>query len=267
MRNIPQATKKAPHHSFSGPQGAATAVQGIVIMRKMTAVAALAAALGLSAPAYAAGNPDGKLQIKLLATGVLPKGDLEKIKFASPGVVTTLGTLGVVDADTKADDNYVPTIAIEYFLSPNLSVETICCVTQHDVDGAADLKGAKGLVSNAMIIPATFTVKYHVTGAGPIKPYIGAGPSYFMIFSEGVGETAKALGATKTRVSDTAGVALQAGVDIAINDKGLGFSLDAKRYFLGDVKAKWYDASGAKILDTRHKLDPWVLSAGVSYRF
>lgn len=236
-------------------------------MSKMTAVAALAAALGLSAPAHAAGNSEGKFQVKLLATAVLPKGDLQKIKYASQDVVDTLTALGVTNADTTADDNYVPTIAAEYFFSPNLSVETICCVTQHDVDGAGDLKGAKGLVSNAMIIPATFTLKYHLTGAGKIKPYVGAGPSYFLIFSEGVGATAKALGATRTRMSDTAGVALQAGVDVAINDGGLGLSLDAKRYFLGDVKAKWYDADGTKILSTRHKLDPWVLSAGVSYRF
>lgn len=235
-------------------------------MYKRTAVAALAAALGLSAQAHAEGNSEGKIQVKLMATAVLPKGDIQKIKYASPGVVSTLTTLGVTDPDTKADDNDVPTLAIEYFLNPNISIETICCVTQHDVDGAADLKGAKGLVSNAMIIPATFTLKYHFN-AGGIKPYIGAGPSYFLIFSEGVGATAKALGATKNSVSDTAGVALQAGVDIPVNDKGLGFSLDAKRYFLGDVKAKWYDGTGAKILETRHKLDPWVVSAGLSYRF
>lgn len=236
-------------------------------MRTMTAFAALAAALAFAAPAQAAGASDGKIQVKLMATAVLPKGNVQKLKFASPGVVETLDALGVITVDTKADDNYVPTIAAEYFFSPNLSVETICCVTQHDVDGAADLSGAKGLVSNALIVPATFTLKYHVTGAGRIKPYVGAGPSYFLIFSEGVGATAKALGATRNKVSDTAGVALQAGVDVALNDKGLGLSLDAKRYFLGDVKARWYDASGAKILETRHKLDPWVLSAGLSYRF
>lgn len=234
-------------------------------MHKTTAVVALAAALGLTVPAHAAGNSEGKIQVKLLATAVLPKGSLEEVKYASPAVAAVLGS--VTNPDTKADNNYVPTIAVEYFLSPNLSVETICCVTQHDVDGAGGLDGAKGLVSNRKIIPATLTLKYHLTGAGRIKPYVGAGPSYFLMFDEKVGDTARALGATKVRMSDTAGVALQAGVDVALNDKGLGLSLDAKRYFLGEVKAKWYDGDGAKILETRHKLDPWVLSAGVSYRF
>ncbi|MGE4306747.1 MAG: OmpW family outer membrane protein [Novosphingobium sp.] len=30
--------------------------------------------------------------------------------------------------------------------------------------------------------------------------------------------------------------------------------------------AKFY-AAGTKVLETKHDLDPWVLSAGVSYRF
>lgn len=231
-------------------------------MRMMTAAAAIAVAIGVGSAAHA-GSPDGKIQVKALATAVLPKGSLEDVKFAS----TTVAAALPAGAQTKADDNYVPTVAIEYFFSPNLSVETICCVTEHDVDGAGALAGAKGLVADRKIIPATFTLKYHVTTGSAIKPYIGAGPSYFLMFGEKAGATARAIGATKAKVSDTVGVALQAGVDVALNDKGLGLSLDAKRYFLGDVKARWYDANGVKILDTRHKLDPWVLSAGLAWRF
>lgn len=161
----------------------------------------------------------------------------------------------------------MPTIAIEYFLKPHISVETICCVTEHDIDGAGALAGAEGFVADRKIVPATLTVKYHVGTGTAIKPYVGAGPAYFMMFSEKVGATARALGATRAKVSDTVGVALQAGADIALNDKGLGLTLDAKRYFLGDVKARWYDDQDTRVLETRHKLDPWVLSAGVAWRF
>jgi len=51
-----------------------------------------------------------------------------------------------------------------------------------------------------------------------------------------------------------------------LGDGGFGLSVDAKRYFLRPT-AHWFDASGAEIIRTKHKLDPWVLSAGVSYRF
>ena len=50
-----------------------------------------------------------------------------------------------------------------------------------------------------------------------------------------------------------------------LNDKGLVFSLDAKRYFVGTT-ARWY-ANGVKVIETEHKLDPWVLSAGLGLRF
>ena len=60
-------------------------------------------------------------------------------------------------------------------------------------------------------------------------------------------------------------MALQGGVDIALGDKGFGLSLDAKKYWIKPT-ASFYE-SGALALKTRHDLDPWVLSAGVSYRF
>lgn len=61
------------------------------------------------------------------------------------------------------------------------------------------------------------------------------------------------------------GVALQAGFDVDLNDKGLGLTFDAKRYFV-DTTAQWY-VGDTLAIQTKHKLDPWVLSAGVSYRF
>lgn len=228
-------------------------------MRMTIALAATAAAFALSSPALAQENA-GSWQVKLLGTAVLPDGEIDKVKFADPAVAAALPA----DPDTKADDNFVPTVAIEYFFTPNISLETICCVTQHDVDGKGALAGA-GLVSNAKIIPATFTAKYHFN-AGGIKPYIGAGPTYFIFFDEKPGATAKALGATKNSLEDSFGVALQAGIDIPVGSSGLGVSLDAKRYFLS-TNAKWYDGTGAKVLETKHNLDPWVLSAGLAWRF
>jgi outer membrane protein len=128
----------------------------------MTAAVALGAALALAAPAQA---EEGKWQIKLLGTAVLPDGKITEVNKDLVGLPA--------NTQTKANDNYVPTLAIEYFFSNNFSVETICCVTQHDVDGTTGMPGAE-LVADAKIIPATLTLKYHLD-AGPIRPYIGAG--------------------------------------------------------------------------------------------
>jgi len=214
------------------------------------------AALALAA-SPASAQEAGDIQLKLFATAVLPDGKITEV--VNNGLGLPAGT------QTAADDNYVPTIAAEYFVSPNFSLETICCVTQHDVDGRGALAGA-GLVSNANIIPATLTAKYHFGEAGGIRPYVGAGPTYFIFIDEKPGATARTLGATSQRLNDHFGVALQAGVDIPVNDNGMSLSLDAKRYFLRTT-ARWFNAAGTEVLETRHRLDPWVLSAGIAFRF
>ena len=223
-------------------------------MKKQTlSLAALAVALALPGQAFAKA---GDVQVKLLGTLVAPDGKIKDVKLDRIGLPA--GT------QTKADDNMVPTLAVEYFVADNISLETIAGVTQHDVDGRGALAGA-GLVSDAKIVPATLTLKYHFGKDGGVQPYVGAGPSYFIFIDEKPGATAVALGATRQKMNDTFGVALQAGIDVPVNDKGLAVTFDAKRYFLRPT-ATWY-AGTTDVLKTRHKLDPWVISAGVAFRF
>lgn len=228
-------------------------------MKKITIAAALAAATMLAAPAHA-GNAEGKLQVKLLATGVLPDGKIDTINSALPSVAAALGAA----PGTKANDNVVPTLAVEYYATPSVSVETICCFTQHHVTGTGTAAGAD-IAQHVLILPATLTLKYHLD-AGAIKPYVGAGPAMFFYFDERPGATAKALGATSLKMSNNVGLALQAGVDVPLGDNGLGISLDAKRYFM-KTTTHFYTATGVEALSTTHKLDPWVVSGGVYARF
>jgi outer membrane protein len=218
---------------------------------------ALAATMAATTAVPAAAQTDqGSIQVKAFVTAVLPDGSITDVNVNRVGAPA--------GADSRADDNYTPTVAVEYFLSPNFSIETIAGVTQHDVTGAGALAGAR-LVSNANIIPATVTAKLHLdTGTG-IKPYIGAGPSYFLIFGEDVDASARALGATRVDLSDEFGFALQAGVDVQLNDSGLGLTVDAKRYFMGTTAS--FFAGNTLALQTEHDLDPWVVSAGLSWRF
>lgn len=228
-------------------------------MKNTTVLAAIAAAAALSAPALAA-DGEGRLQVKVLGTGVLPDGKIDKIKSVLPAVATALGS----NPGTRASDNVVPTLAIEYYAAPNVSIETICCFTSHHVTGTGSVAGAR-LVNHVMILPATVTAKYHLD-AGPIRPYIGVGPALFLVFDEKPGATARALGVTKVKMSNSVGLALQGGVDVPINAaNSMGVTLDAKRYFMRP-SAKFY-AGNTLALETKHKLDPWVVSGGVYFRF
>ncbi len=224
------------------------------LLRTFAPAAALGAMVAAATPAVAQ-EDQGKWQVKLLATGVLPDGEIDKVNLDLVGLPG--------NTQTQANDNYVPTAAIEYFFTPNVSLETICCLTQHDVDGTTGIPGAE-LVSNAKLVPATFTLKYHLN-AGGISPYVGAGPAYFLWLDADPGAAAIAAGADGFDMTDELGLALQAGIDIPVGEGGMAVSLDAKRYFVGTT-ARWY-AGGAKVIETGHNLDPWVLSAGVAFLF
>lgn len=227
---------------------------------KKTMLTAAVAAAALAMPAAAhAGSVDGKIQVKLLATGVLPDGDISKVINAT----AIAGTALAANPHTYANDNVVPTLAIEYFLMPSVSVETICCITKHHVNGAGSLAGTE-LVSDVAVIPATVTVKYHAA-LGPIKPYIGVGPTLFLMVDSKPGATAATF-STRTKMSSEIGVAVQAGVDVPLGASGYALSLDAKKYWV-KTTARWFNGAGTEVLATEHKLDPWVLSAGVAYRF
>lgn len=223
-------------------------------MKKHATAAAFAATLLGFAPAYAA--EDGKFQVKLLATGVLPDGKITSVDDPS-------GILSASD-QTRLNDRVVPTLAVEYYLSDAVSLETICCLTPHTVSGSAGAIDGAEIVDHVLVLPATVTVKYHF-GEGGIRPYVGAGPAWFFYIDEKPGTLPASLGVTKVRLDNKLGVAVQAGVDIPVNENGMGISLDAKRYWV--KTAANYFVGGAKVLETRHKVDPWVISGGVYFRF
>lgn len=229
-------------------------------MKLNTLLAGAALALALAgAPAFAqsdATDRAGDIQFKLLATGVLPDGSIDEVNVDLVGLPA--GT------DTAASDNYVPTLAVEYFLSDNISIETIAGTTQHDVDAVSGFPVGTELVADALLLPATVTVKGHFDLAG-IKPYVGAGAAYFIWLDVDPGAAVVPLGVTRTDLSDEFGLVLQAGVDVPIGDNGFGITFDAKRYFI-DTTAQWF-AGDTLVIETVHDLDPWVVSAGVSYRF
>ncbi|MBH5321784.1 OmpW/AlkL family protein [Aurantiacibacter sediminis] len=221
---------------------------------KLLTTAAFAALAVLACPAEAQ-DAEGDLQIKLLGTGVLPDGAITSVNTDIVGLPA--------DTQTEASDAFVPTLAVAYFVSDNVSIETICCITQHDVDAVSGLPGAE-LVSNGTLIPATFTAKYHFD-LGDLEPYVGAGATYFWWIDVEPGAATIPLGVTETTLSDEFGFVLQAGADIPIGDDGFGITLDAKRYFV-DTTARWF-VGDTLAIETEHDLDPWVVSVGVNFRF
>ena len=225
-------------------------------MKKFTLLAATAFSLAAATAAPAAAQEAGDIQIRGFATAILPDGEITDVNVDAIGLPAT--------SQTSVTDSFAPTIAAEYFVSRNFSIETICCIVGADVEGAGALAGTD-LIDGVAILPATVTAKFHLPTESGIKPYVGGGVAHFFIFDEGVGADAAALGATDVSLSDEFGFVLQAGIDIPINDNGLMLSLDAKRYFI-DTTAT-FTAGNTVALQTEHSLDPWVIGAGLGVRF
>jgi outer membrane protein len=92
---------------------------------------------------------------------------------------------------------------------------------------------------------------------GRFQPYVGVGPAFTYVFDNNDG----LLGDLK--VKNTVGVAFQAGTDIMIN-RNWGVFVDVKKALLRTTATGFL---GTYPVKADVKLDPLVLSGGLTYRF
>ncbi len=163
---------------------------------------------------------------------------------------------GVVNGTTLQTDvmnSVTPEVDITYFFTNNIAAELIAATAQHKITAGSNILG------DAMILPPTLTAQYHFTPDNKFSPYVGAGLNYTMFYGEDDG-----AGFNNLDVNGGLGYALQAGFDYWINDNW-GLNMDVKYIDLEvDVKVN----SGATPLKASSvDLNPWVVGAGVSYKF
>ncbi len=203
------------------------------------------AVVALSAPAMAKDlGDDGvwskeRFQIRGRMIGVLPDS----------GGHTSIG--GTPDAENSV----VPEVDFTYFFTENIAAELIVATSPHDISLNDSNSGDLDL-GDTMILPPTLTLQYHFTPDNKFSPYIGAGLNYTYPYNEDEGNDTNSLD-----VDGSFGVALQAGMDIWMNDHW-GWNIDVKKLWV-DVDASVN--SGA--ITGEVKLDPWIVGTGISYRF
>lgn len=211
----------------------------------LTALLAGTAIMGASAPALAKDLGDSvfskeRFQIRVRGIGVLPDG----------GGNTTIG------GSPEPDDAFVPEVDFTYFMTQNWALELIAATSPHDVKLKNSVIGDVDL-GDSWILPPTLTLQYHFTPDNKFSPYLGAGINYTLPYAEDAAGGA----VTSLEADGSFGVAVQAGFDYWLNDNW-GLNLDVKKIWV-DVDASVN--SGA--ITGEVELDPWVVGAGVSYRF
>ncbi|MDB5642039.1 MAG: ompW family protein [Hyphomicrobiales bacterium] len=227
-----------------------------------TSRAALAMLLGtVSLPALAADLPGVRAPAApLLAEQSSPwmirvRGLVVAPQSSASVTVNGVATPGSLKASTAV----VPELDISYFFTKNIAAELILGVTPHNVKGAGAL-AALGKIGSTWLLPPTLMLQYHFTDFGAFKPYVGAGVNYTFMFSN------KEAGPMSSfKVKNAAGVALQVGFDYML-DKHWGLNFDVKKLWLRpDATATL--AAGSVPVTAKVKLDPWLIGAGVTYRF
>lgn len=200
------------------------------------------AVLGLmvfSAGAYAAEASDyfskERFQLRVRALGVVPQ------ESSSVNI----------GGDINVENSITPEIDLTYYFTPNISVEAIAGTSKHSLSHSS---GAS--LGQTWVLPPTVTLQYHFTPDQKFSPYVGAGVNYSIFYHEDT-----AGGFSDLNIDNGFGPAAQAGFDYWINDHW-GFNFDVKKIWL-NVDASLNNGAIEADVD----LDPWLIGAGVSYRF
>lgn len=216
---------------------------------------ALALAAGIAMPAHAqqeeTGIGAGDVLVRLRTILVAPT---EKAGPILPGVPT---------GSVKVDDAAMPEVDFTYMITDHIGAELIASTTKHDIPGTGAIAGL-GKVADTWALPPTLTLQYHFLPKGHVRPYLGAGVNYTIFHSSSASDSLNAaLGATKVKLDDSFGYALQAGVDVDITRK-VFVNLDVK--FI-DIDTTARLTTGSAVNKIAVSLDPFVFGAGLGFRF
>jgi outer membrane protein len=212
---------------------------------KLPAVAAMACMIALPAAAQqddVRGKQAGDIVLGFSVLGVLPQSG---------------GRVDAVGGKPEASDTVTLQVDVTWFATPNLSLNLIAATTRHDVNVRGSALGDVEL-GRVWLLPPTLTLQYHPLPQSRFSPYVGAGINYSVFYNEG-GSRSAAI--SKVDVENSWGWALNVGVDYELTPHW-GVNFDVKKLFLRPDVSVNGGAIGA-----RADLDPWIIGAGVRYRF
>jgi outer membrane protein len=221
-------------------------------MRTAASVIALAAVLGLAAPASA--HEAGDWLVRFGTSQIEPKSNNGTIDFLD---------LGTVDVD----DQWGITFNFTYMYTANIGIELLAALPyEHDIA----VEGLPGTAATVTHLPPTLSVQYHFMPTARFQPYAGVGLNLTWFTDTSKKEGLRAADdlldvTTGLDVDSTSfGLAAQLGFDYMLND----------RWFL-NVDVRWIDistdatltADGAFVEKFSVDVDPWVYGIHVGYRF
>lgn len=228
-------------------------------MKTSLSVVALAVAL-VAVPASA------DFAVNIGAIGVIPDDSSSALSTIEQVAGLPAGSTGVA-----VNSNVQLGITLDYMINKNWTLELIAATPfSHDIS----VKGSAidGLdVGKTKHLPPTLLLQYHFdTGNDAISPFLGVGVNYTRFFNTEVSSELKnTLGAlnvvtaqdsTRLDLTDSWGVAVQAGVNIAFNER---FGLQAMVSKMDIDTTGRVKVNGNTIQRVDVKIDPLVAMVGL----
>jgi outer membrane protein len=210
----------------------------------------LAATMALAAPAMAA--EAGDWLVRMRAIGVLPTDE-------SDGITPDL-TAGKLEAQPAV----VPELDFTYMATENIGFELILATTPHDVEGRGSIAGL-GKVADTWLLPPTLLVQWHFLPNSRFNPYVGAGINYTITYGEDATRSLETAlgGPTKVELDNSVGWAVQAGMDVSLDEHWF-LNIDAKYIDMSvDARIK----TGGTTRKDNVDINPVIVGAGIGYRF
>lgn len=149
------------------------------------------------------------------------------------------------------------TAQVGYYVTDNIAINaTVGVPPTIDIYGAGSI-GALPKLGKITYGPTALTLQYHPTRSGRIRPYVGAGISYMIVFDtkDGAFEDLK--------VDNDLGAAFEAGTDFMLTNK-MGLFVDVKKALLRSMAYGKFNGADVR---GKARLDPWVFTGGLSFHF
>jgi outer membrane protein len=163
--------------------------------RRIGVAAAILMALAVSAPVSASGA--GTWVFKIGAHNVNPDSDN--------------GSLAGGALDVEVDSNTRPTFGFGYWLSDTWQIDLLAAVPfNHDFS----LNGADA--GEFKHLPPTLSLQYHFNPGGTIRPFVGLGVNYTIVYDE---ESTGPIAGADLGLDNSLGLAAQIGVAFQLNEQ------------------------------------------------
>lgn len=181
------------------------------------------------------------------------------VGFSAQADVQVNGT-PVPGADASASSNNSLGLEVSYDIAPRWTARFLIGVPPTTTLAGTGVLAGTGTLGKVTYGPAVLSATYTLLDSGPVRPYVGAGLNYTMVFRSRDGFI------SNFDVKSAFGSVLQLGAEIPL-DGGWSIGLDVRKIFVKTKADGVLPALGGATAHADVRLDPLVVFASIGKRF